>query len=58
MTNMVTMPKFGKNPLNNILLHNQKADELGTWCVALRMQGIQSLFKVDNVLLASRSNAT
>ena len=29
----------------NLLLQNQKADDLGTWYVALGMEGLPSLFK-------------
>ena len=45
MTKMAAMPIYGKNTLNNIILHNQKADDLGAWCLASRMQGLPSLFK-------------
>ena len=44
MTKMAATPIFGKNPLKN-LLQNQKADDLGTWYVALGMLGLPSLFK-------------
>ena len=40
MTKMAAMPKPFKN-----LLQNQKADDLGTWYVALGMWGLPSLVK-------------
>ena len=42
---MATMPIYGKNPLKNLPLQNQKAHDLGTWYVALGMCGLPSLFK-------------
>ena len=44
MTKMATMPIYGKNPLKSSL-QNQKADDLGTWYVALGVLGLPSLFK-------------
>ena len=34
LTKMATMPKYGPNPFK-FFLQNQKADDLGTWYVAL-----------------------
>ena len=45
MTNMATMPIYGKN-LKNLLLQKQKADDLETWYVALPMQVLPRLFKL------------
>ena len=45
MTNMVTMPIYGKN-LKNLLLQKQYADDLETWYVALSMQVLPRLFKL------------
>ena len=45
MTKMAAMPMHGKNPLKNLLLQNQKTDDLGTWYVALSVLGLPSLFK-------------
>ena len=36
MTKMVAMPIYGKT-FKNLLLQNQKADDLGTWYIALGM---------------------
>ena len=44
MTKKAAMPIYGKNALKN-LLQNQKADDLGTWYVALGLWGLPSLFK-------------
>ena len=44
MTKMAATPIYGKNLLN-LLLQNQKADDLGTWYVALGMWCLPSLFK-------------
>ena len=41
MTKMADMPIYGKN----LLLQNQKADDLGTWYVTFGMWGLPSLFK-------------
>ena len=43
MTNMATMPIYGKNLKN--LLQNQTTDDLETWYVALSMQVLPRLFK-------------
>ena len=47
-------------PFKNLLLQNQKADDLGTWYVASGMWGLPSLFNDDLRLtltyLTSRSN--
>ena len=45
MTKMADMPIYGKKPFKNFLLHNQKADDLGTWYVTFGMSGLPSLFK-------------
>ena len=45
MTKMATTPIYGKNPSKKLLLQNQKAYDLETWCVALGMQAHQSLYK-------------
>ena len=37
VTRMAAMPIYGKKTFKNLLLQNQKADDLGTWYVALRM---------------------
>ena len=37
MTKMAATPIYSKNPLKNLLLQNQKADDLRTWYVALGM---------------------
>ena len=37
MTNMATMPIFGKKPFKSLLLWNQKAIGFGTWYVGLGM---------------------
>ena len=44
MTNMADTPIYGKT-LQNILLQNQKADDLGTWYVTFGMWGLPILFK-------------
>ena len=41
---MAAMPIYGKN-LKNILLRNQKADDLETWYAASGAQILPSLFK-------------
>ena len=41
MTKMAAMPIYGKN----LLLWNQKADDLETWYAALGAQILPSLFK-------------
>ena len=45
MTKMAPTPIYGKKPFSNLLLQNQKANDLGTWNVALGMWGLPSLFK-------------
>ena len=35
MSKMAAMPIYGTHPLKKLLLQNQKADDLGTWYVAL-----------------------
>ena len=42
MTKMVDIPIYGKNHKN--LFQNQKANDLGTWYVALGMWGLPSFF--------------
>ena len=44
MTKMAAMPIYGKN-LKNLLLRNQKADDLETWYAALGTQVLPILFK-------------
>ena len=44
MTKMAAMPIYGKN-LKNLLLRNQRADDLETWYAALGAQVLRSLFK-------------
>ena len=44
MTKMAAMPIYGKN-LKNLLLRNQKADDLETWYAALSARVLSSLFK-------------
>ena len=60
ITKMAATPIYGKNPIKNLLLQNQKADDLGTWYVAFGVLGLSSLFKNDPRLtltyLTSRSN--
>ena len=46
MTKMAAeIPIYFENPLKNLLLQNQKADDLRTWYVTFEMLGIPSLFK-------------
>ena len=45
MTNMATMPIYGKNR-KNLLLQKQYTDDLETWNVALCMQVVPRLFKL------------
>ena len=40
LTKMAATSIYGKNPLKNLLLQKQKADDLGTWYVALGMWGL------------------
>ena len=44
MTKMAAMPIYGKT-LKNLLLWNQKADDLGSWYAALGTRVLPSLFK-------------
>ena len=44
MTKMAAMPIYGKK-LKNLLLRNQKADDLETWYAALGAQVLPNLFK-------------
>ena len=44
MTNMATMPIYGKKKLKNLLLWNQKADDVETYA-ASSAQVLTSLFK-------------
>ena len=44
MTKMAATPIYGKKHYK-ILLQNQKAEDLGTWYVALGLWGLPSLFK-------------
>ena len=44
MTKMADMTING-NPFKNLLLQNQKADDLGTWYVTFRMRGLPSLLQ-------------
>ena len=37
MTKMSTRPIYNKKPFKNLFLQNQKANDLGTWYVALGM---------------------
>ena len=45
MTNMTGMPTYGKKPFTSLLLQNQKADDLGTCYVALRLRCLLNVFK-------------
>ena len=44
MTKMATMPIYGKN-LKNLLLWNQKADDLETWYASLGAWVLPNLLK-------------
>ena len=44
MTKMATMPIYGKN-IKNLLLQNQKADDLETWYASSGARILPSLFK-------------
>ena len=46
MTNMATMPIYGKNRKKNLLLQKQWTDDLETWYVALSMKVLPRLFKL------------
>ena len=45
MTKMATTPIYGKTPFKCLLLWNQKANDLGTWYVALGMWALPDLYK-------------
>ena len=45
MTKMAAMPIYGKNLKRNILLRNQKADDLETWYAASGARVLPTLFK-------------
>ena len=45
MTKIAAMPINGKTHLKNLLLQNQKDDELGTWYVALGGVGPTKIFQ-------------
>ena len=45
MTKMANTPIYGKNPVENLFLQNQKADDLGTWYIALRMHFYEEILK-------------
>ena len=45
MTKMAAMPIYGVKTLKNLLLRNQKADDLETWYAASGAQVLPSLFK-------------
>ena len=44
MTKMAATPTYGKN-LKNLLLQNEKADDLESWYVAMGARVLQDLFK-------------
>ena len=44
MTKMAAMPIYDKN-IKNLLLRNQKADDLGSWYAASGARELPSLFK-------------
>ena len=46
MTKMAATPIYGKNLLKNLLLQNQKVDDLWTWYVALGL-----LFKIVQIMI-------
>ena len=45
MTKMANTPIYGKNPLKNLFLLNQKADDLGTSYIALGMHFYEEILK-------------
>ena len=45
MTKMAAMPPYMVKTLKNLLLRNQKADDLETWYTALGAQVLPNLFK-------------
>ena len=57
---MAATPIYGKKPFKNLLLQNQKADDLGTWYVAFGLWAYQVCLNDDPRLtltyLTSRSN--
>ena len=60
MAKVAATPINGKTPFKNLLLQNQKAQDLGTWYVALGMWAYQICSNDDPKLtltyLTSRSN--
>ena len=46
MTKMANTPIYGKNPLKNLFLQNQKADDLGSWYIALGMHFYEEIFEM------------
>ena len=60
MTMMTATPIYGKNPLKNLYLQNQKVGDLGTWYVAWGCGAYQVCSNDDPKLtltyLTSRSN--
>ena len=59
MTNIAAMPIYGKN-LKNLLLRNQKADDVESWYAASGGRVLPSLFKwwpwVDHDLFYGKVN--
>ena len=45
ITKMAAMPMYVKHPFKNILLWNQRANDIGTWYVQLGMWALPSLHK-------------
>ena len=45
MTKVAAMPIYGKNLKKNLLLRNQKADDLEIWYAASSARVLPSLFK-------------
>ena len=60
MTKMTATPIYGKKTFKNLLLQNQKADDLGIWYVAFGMGAYQVCSneepKLTLIYLTSRSN--
>ena len=50
---MAATPIYGKTPLRNVLFQSQEANDLGTWYVALGMQGLPNCLLSDKVKFAS-----
>ena len=48
MTKMAATPIYGKKPFKSLLLKNQKANDLGTWYVALGCVAYQVCLNVDS----------